>query len=344
MIRQAVPFQEALVFLTSKNPNPKEWDSAMWAQEAPAVRVRSFFSANVESARFLDRAQAAIFDYMAKTTEQVVGPDGVERTALRTGGRADFIRQMREFMVREGMATEAELWQTNQQDLTDIKSRARLELIFDTNVQQAHAYGKWRQGMIPAVRRGFPAARFVRLKTVGIPRPRHAAHENEVRLKTDTAWWAKYQNDPAIGGFGVPWGPYGFRSGMDQEDVPSDELEQAGIDPATVPPPNELPKTDEGKPFGLNSAVKASVRNMDPETKRRMLERMRSGINPPDVKRAAQEAAQRARGRVIQRELTDAEQRGDPDRADALRMELEEAMARGEAVRVVEEGDFIRLD
>lgn len=56
-----------------------------------------------------------------------------------------------------------------------------------------------------------------------MPRPRHAAHEGEVRLKTDEAWWAAYQNDLEIGGFGVPWEPYGFYSGMGQEDVAREE-------------------------------------------------------------------------------------------------------------------------
>jgi hypothetical protein len=125
--------------------------------------------------------------------------------------------------------------------------------------------------MKPAVRRAFPAARFVRVRSVMEPRPRHAAHEGEVRLKTDLDWWAKYQNDPAIGGFGVPWGPYGFHSGMGQEDVSREVARRLrlSVDGAEGEAEKPLP--------GLNEGLKASTRKMDPETKRKLLEELRDG-------------------------------------------------------------------
>ena len=298
-----MPFEEAIGYVLNKEPNPEEWDSAMWAAEKPAVRVRSFFSSRVENARFLDRAQGLIFDYMAKVTDEVTGPDGVKRPALRIGGRADFVRLMREFMVKEGMATPEELWNTEQSDLTDIKSEARLRLIFDTTVRQAYGYGNWRQGMTPAVRRAFPAARLVRVRDVAIPRPRHAAHEGEVRLKTDIPWWARYQNDPQIGGFGVPWGPYGFRSGVDQEDVPLREWETLTgrkFDTGA----EEMKETDLP---GMNDGLGASTKGMDPEIKRKLIEELQA-LNARDAKRlersienSAREAAERARNRALER-------------------------------------------
>ncbi|WP_226895734.1 hypothetical protein [Luteolibacter marinus] len=290
MIKRPMAFEEAIRYLLDKDPNPAEWDAADWAGERTAVKVRSFFSSRVESARFLDRAQAAIFDYLAKVTEEVTGPDGVKRRALRTGGRADFVRQMREFMVREGMATADEFREVNQGDLEDVRSEARLRLIFDTNVRQAYGYGQWRQGMKPAVRRAYPAARFVRVRDVGQPRPRHLEHEGEVRLKTDHAWWAGYQNDPKIGGFGVPWEPYGFHSGMGQEDVSREEAERLGL------------KFDAGRQVekklpGLNEGLTASVRGMDPEVKRKLLEELRGGPKPKTPAEAAREAVERVRAR-----------------------------------------------
>jgi hypothetical protein len=272
MIDQPMFFEEAIRFLLEKNPNPEEWDSADWAAERPAVRVRSFFSSRVESARFLDRAQGLIFDYLAKVRDDVTTPDGEKTTALRVGGREDFVMLMRRFMIEEGMARPEEFQRVNQGDLEDIRSVSRLRLIFDTNVRQAYGYGQWRQGMKPAVRRAFPAARFVRVRGVLEPRPRHAAHEGEVRLKTDMDWWAKYQNDPEIGGFGVPWGPYGFYSGMGQEDVPRDEAKRLGL------PLDGGGDEAAGQPLpGLNEYAAASVRKMDPETKRKLLEELRGG-------------------------------------------------------------------
>lgn len=290
MIDQPMFFEDAVRFLLEKNPNPQEWDAGDWAVEKPAVRVRSFFSSRVESARFLDRAQGLIFDYMAKVRDDL--PNG--QTALRVGGREDFVMLMREFMLKEGMARPEEFKDVNQADLEDIRSVSRLRLIFDTNVRQAYGYGQWKQGMKPAVRRAFPASRFVRDRGVLEPRPRHAAHLNEVRLKTDFDWWARYQNDPQIGGFGVPWGPYGFYSGMGQEDVSRAEAQRLGLKIDTA--------GEDVKPLpGLNENIAASVRKMDPETKRKLLEELRGGPKPRDPEEAGREAAAAARRAALER-------------------------------------------
>lgn len=262
-------YEDAIRFILDKNPNPQEWDASAWASEESAVKIRSFFSSQVENARFLDRAQAFIFDYMAGTTEKVVSPDGTQSIAIRAGGRAEFVRAMRQFMIKEGMATEDEMRGSNQNDLTDIKSENRLRLIFDTNVRQAYGYGNWKQGMTPAVLRRFPAARFIRKRNVGIERERHAAHENEVRLKTDRAWWADYQNDPLIGGFGVPWEPYGFNSGMGQQDVSREQAINSGL---PIDLDDDFKKNDAP---GLNTGMSASVKKMNPDVKKRLLEELR---------------------------------------------------------------------
>jgi len=193
---------------------------------------------------------------------------------------------------------------------------SRLRLIFDTNVRQAYGYGQWRQGMKPAVRRAFPAARFVRQRGVLEPRPRHVAHVNEVRLKTDIDWWARYQNDPEIGGFGVPWGPYGFYSGMGQEDVSRAEAKRLGL--KVDPSPEE-----DAKPLpGLNENIAASVRKMDPETKRKLLEELRGGPKGRTPEEAGREAAAAARRAALERRGVPAEP----------------------PIKVIEEGDRIRLE
>lgn len=333
MIDKPMVFEEAIRFLLDKDPNPQEWDAADWGIEKPAVRVRSFFSSRVESARFLDRAQGLIFDYMAKVRDDL--PNG--QTALRVGGREDFVMLMRRFMIEEGMAKSDEFQGVNQGDLTDIRSMSRLRLIFDTNVRQAYGYGQWRQGMKPAVRRAFPAARFVRQRGVLEPRPRHAAHINEARLKTDFDWWSRYQNDPLIGGFGVPWGPYGFYSGMGQEDVSRAEAARLGL------------KVDTGteemteKPLpGLNENIAASVRKMDPETKRKLLEELRGGPKPRDPEEAGREAAAAARRAALERGIENAESRGNTSDAERIR-ELLQREPRTQSLAVQDEGDEIRL-
>ncbi|QJE95274.1 hypothetical protein [Luteolibacter luteus] len=264
MIDQPMFFEVALRFLLEKDPNPEEWDAAEWAAEKPAVRVRSFFSSRVESARFLDRARGLIFDYLAKVRDEVTTPEGEKTTALRVGGREDFVMLMRRFMIEEGMAVPEEFKDVIQGDLEDIRSVLRLRRIFNTYLRQAYGFGQWRQGMKPAVRRAFPSARFVRVRSVMDRRPLHAEHEGEVRLKTDLDWWAKYRNDPAIGGFGVPWGPYGFHSGMGQEDVPREEARKSGVSVDGAEGQLEKPLPE------LNEGLRVSIRGMGPEVKQRL--------------------------------------------------------------------------
>lgn len=284
-------FEEAILSILEREPDPQKWDSRAWSLRERELRQRAFFSAKVENARFLDRAQGAIFDFLAGTTEKVVGPDNVERTALRVGGRADFVRQMREFMVAEGMVPAEEAFAgINQDDITDIRSEERLRLIFDTNVRQAYGFGDYAQGMKPAVLRRYPAARLIRERGVAEPRPRHAANEGEVRLKTDKAWWADYINAEEIGGFGVPWGPYGFRSGMGQQDVSREEAQALGLDVDSVLPP---------KPPKLTDGVKASTKGMDPKLKAKLLGELRQGRGDAmeNARQAGRAAAERARAR-----------------------------------------------
>ena len=268
MINKPMPFKEAIGFILNKEIIPEsEWDAQDWRDQEDDVSLRAFWSSRVENARFLDRAQAFLFDTLANTTEKVVGPDGVERIALRGGDRATFVRRMREFMIKEGMVTdEEEFFEVDQKDITDIRSEERLRLIYDTNIRQAYGYGQWKQGQTPAILRRFPAQRFVRDRQVMMERPRHSESEGEVKLKSDTAYWADYQNDPEIGGFGVPWAPFGFRSGMGLRDVNREEAIALGLDVEALKP-------DTTK--NLNSNLSSSVKKMDPGIKAKLIAELR---------------------------------------------------------------------
>lgn len=57
---------------------------------------------------------------------------------------------------------------------------------------------QWKQGMIPAVLRAFPAARLIRDRGVSELSPRHQDNLGEVMLKTDPRC-AQFHNDLAIG-------------------------------------------------------------------------------------------------------------------------------------------------
>ena len=287
MINKPMPFKEAIAFILNKDVIPTdEWDPELWRGEEGDVTLRAFWSSRVENARFLDRAQAFLFDTLANTTEKVVGPDGVERIALRGGDRATFVRRMREFMIKEGMvAGEDEFFEVNNNDITDIRAESRLRLIYDTNIRQAYGYGQWKQGQTPAILRRFPAQRFVRDRNVAIKRERHHDHEGDVRLKSDTAYWSDYQNDPKIGGFGVPWAPFGFHSGMGLRDVNREDAIALGLEVEAIKP-------DTTK--NLNSNLSSSVKKMDPAVKAKLiaeLKEYRAKNKPKDAREAGRQAA-----------------------------------------------------
>lgn len=331
MITVPMFFEEAINFLLGKEDLPADWNAADWREQEPDFQTKAFFSSTVENARFLDRSHGLIFDYMAKVTERIPQPDGSVKVALKTAGREHFVKRMRDFMIAEGMAEPGEFAGVNQKDVKDIRSVSRLRLIFDTNVRQAFGFGQWKQGMKPAVLRAFPAARLIRDRGVSEPRPRHQANLGEVLLKTDPRW-ADFHNAREIGGFGVPWGPYGFNSGVNQEDVARAEARRLGLNVDSVSP---LP----GK---ITDGTEAGTKKMDPDIKAKLLAELRGGPKPRDPKEAAREAAAEVRREMLGRGLADSESRGDTAKAAKYRKALEDLPNRG--LSITEDGDSIRMD
>ncbi|MBN8246234.1 MAG: hypothetical protein J0L84_02180 [Verrucomicrobia bacterium] len=250
---QPVPFEEALDKLGKRSVVGAMLRSDQWSRMPTAIREGSFFSATIEDARFLQDAKGLLTAFLENARERVVGPDGKERLALKTGGRAQFIEQAREFAIERGLGP---LDPVDTGTIKDIQSEQRLALIFDTQTKAANDYGYWKQGQDPDVLDEFPAQRFIRVADVKAPRERHQQYEGEVRLKSDLAFWLS-MNDPAFGGFGVPWGPWGFNSGMDVEDVDRAEAEALGLlEPGAKAEPVEKE---------LNDTLAAGVRSLDPD-------------------------------------------------------------------------------
>lgn len=266
MIDIPLAFGDAISLLLDKEQAPAGWDAATWAAMESDVRVKSFWSAKVENARFLDRAQTALFDFMAKVTDVTTDSEGNLTTKLRVGGRAQFVDQMREFMVVEGMAKVDEFPNVNHDDVRDIRSNRRLNLIFDTNIEQAYGYGQWRQGMTPEAIKAFPGSRVVRVRSVAEPRSYHEENIGVVRSKGDP-WWAEEMNSPRLGGFGVPWGPFGFGSGVNREDVSLAEMEALGLAP---PPPSDPAE----KLPDVVTGTKSSVKNLSASLKEKLREEL----------------------------------------------------------------------
>lgn len=203
--------------LGSKTPIGSALNSSEWAQVPIALRERAFFSSEVESIRFLQRSRDAIADFLGSARE--ILPNG--NIALKVGSRAEFVKQMSELAIREGMGP---LDAHDAGTIKDVTSEGRLGLIFDVQNQSAQDYTFWKQGMDPDVLNEFPAQRFIREREVKVPRPYHQLNERRVELKTNLEFWLSMNQD-----FGVPWGPWGYNSGMGVEDVDRDEAERLGL-------------------------------------------------------------------------------------------------------------------
>lgn len=179
----------------------------------------------IESDEVLAAYAGLISDWLNGAVEKVRGPYG-KATAYKVGSAGDFVRQARELLVNKGLASETDF---KDDSLSNIGSNERLRLVFDTNIAQAQQLATWQTRVEDeAYLNQFPAARFVRMPGATIKRERHAQAEGEVRRWDDFEFWL-YQNSPEIGGFGVPWGPFGFNSYMYQVPVKRKEAERLGL-------------------------------------------------------------------------------------------------------------------
>ena len=331
MITAPMFFDDAINFLLGKEDLPSDWSSKVWQDQEPEFRNKAFFSATMEKGRFLDRAHGLIFDHLAGVEETIIQPDGTKVTALKTFDRAHFVERMQKFMLTEGMVEKGDFAKVNQSDVRDIRSLARLNLIFDTNVKQAYGFGQWKQGQVPAVLEAYPAGRLVRDRGVMEPRLRHEVNLDEVNLKNDPRW-ATYHNNKDIGGFGVPWGPYGFNSGVNQEDVSREEAQSLGLAVDSVTP-------QDGR---ITDGTQAGTKRMDPDIKAKLLAELRSGPQPQDPAAAGKRAAENTRRIMLQRGIDDAISRGDAEGLAKYRQAFAALPERG--LRVVDDGDSIRLE
>lgn len=312
-------FEEALIAFSERQPKGRPWNTNAWSMESAEVRQKSFWSARVENVRFLERGKGLIDDFLNEATEEVNG-----ETVFKVGSRADFVRKMREFQLAEGMVKDASEFQTGaDENVADVAMRGRLNLIFDTNVRSAYGYGKYKQGMNPVVLASWPAWRFVRLPGSEEKRPRHAAGEGDVRLKIDDQYWAGWQNNKDIGGFGVPYPPFGFNSSMDVEPVSRREAERLGlIQPGQrIAPVSRRP----------NEETKSSLKNISPELKKKLRDALNKHKRKKEKRHETPEnlavrKAKEARVSAIMGSLDAARNKGDRKEVSRIATILREEM------------------
>jgi hypothetical protein len=142
-----IPFAEALKANAVRTLLPTELRTKDLAQIEPALRARARFSAGVTSSGFLQQIDDKVTALTAGTTD-----------------RATARRDLKTFLGSLGDGT------VDNTDLTDIRSDARLNLILDTNLQQAQGYGQAVQGAQADVLDEWPAQELIRVVDSAEPR------------------------------------------------------------------------------------------------------------------------------------------------------------------------------
>lgn len=252
---EPMPFWQALSYLEAKEAVASAMTTAEWQRMPVAVRVKSLFSATLTSAK----AAQEITDYLTGFVrgEKAANDKGKEYHVYQ--GRAEFVANMRARMLEEGFGKvlhdgtlDPEI---HDNDLRDLRGCRRLQLIFDTQTEQAASFAQWQEGQDPDVLDVYPCQRFIRVRPVHTPRPYHDAAIGEVRRKDDLAFWIGLNRD-----FRLPWGPWGFNSGCGVEDVDRDESEALGV----------IKPTDKVRPIKKDflDGLEESVRGLDDKTRR----------------------------------------------------------------------------
>lgn len=272
-------YLDALRALLRRKAAPSTFKSADWQAVGPAIRQRSFFSATVNSAKVLNRMRNMLLDWQAGTTETVTNPTtGAEETVYKVNGLAEFRERAGTLLVSEGLATPADFKNTR---IDNVVSNARLQLIFTTNTEQAQTFADWSMRVMDQRRLNrSPAARFFRRPGAVTPRDRHVAAEGQVRRYDDFEFWL-FQNAADIGGFEVPWGPFGFNSYMVQQPVSRAEAEKLGlVRPGEVLVPPDLTRFGVSVPARLNSGLEATVDDLPPDLRREAVDAVTSRFGP----------------------------------------------------------------
>jgi len=211
-----VPFAEAIKANAVRTLLPTELRTKDLAQIEPALLARARFSAGVANAGLLQEIDDQVRALTAGQTD-----------------RATARRDLKAFLGSLGDGT------VDNTDLTDIRSDARLNLILDTNLQQAQGYGQALQGAQADVLDEWPAQELIRVTDSAVPRDwpaRWAAAGGRfyggrmIALKADPLW-------VRLSRFGQPYPPFDFNSGMETQDIDRDEAEALGLIAVDAPAP-----------------------------------------------------------------------------------------------------------
>ena len=213
---------------------PTELSSAeIRAKYARALRERSFFSARVAEAGYLQRLRDACAAY-----------------ARGDISAADARLSLTGWIESAGFSPDGTPLE-GAQGLGDPRSQARMNLIIKTQRETAASLAKIERSRDPAVASLFPAWELVRFAARQNPRQNWTARWNAagdacgwegaargrmVALKTSPIW---QELGAGAGGYndtlGNPYPPFAWASGMDWREVPAAEAESLGLSGGAAP-------------------------------------------------------------------------------------------------------------
>lgn len=271
-------YLDGLKYLLARKVRPGPFTSQDWASVAPAIRQRAFFSATINSARVLHRMRSMLLDWQSGAVETILTPSGATETAFKETGLAKFREKAADLLVSEGLASKSDF---KNESIKNVVSNSRLKLIFNTNTAQAQDFAIYQSRVADPERiNRFPAAEFVRTPGARVPRDRHVANEGAIRRYDDLQFWLN-QNAPDIGGFGVPWGPWGFNSYMTTFPIPRRRAEKLGlVKPGEKVMPPDLTQFGVTLPTRLNKGVTASVDDITPEIRQQAINTITARLGP----------------------------------------------------------------
>lgn len=237
-----MPQSSPLQVIRNLSVIPTGYTSQQLGALSAQVRLGAFFSAQVESERYLLGLRAMVAGAME---EGVTEGEFLHRVRAWLQMEADELGLEAPSDRLERMSPEEV--QSYERDVRKPDSLARLRLIFRTQAEMCAGLTEWRRGMEPMQLRLFPAWRFIRRPGAKTFRADHVEHEDEIHLKADLAWWMA-RNDPEFGGFGNPWPPFGFNSWMWIVPVSRAECERLGV----LRPGQKVDLTEEERELWLN--------------------------------------------------------------------------------------------
>lgn len=266
-------FFNVLRSLLRRKISPTTFNSADWKTLEPLT---------TNYIKVIDQMRKMMDDYMCGITKPVTNPTtGAKERVYKINGLADFRERSADLLISEGLASEADFKDARIENLL---SSARLNLIFVTYTQQVQEFAAYEMRVTDPVRINmFPAARFIRRPGAEDPRSRHVAAEGEVRRYDDFDFWL-FQNAADIGGFEVPWGPWGFNSYMTTEPVSRAEAEALKVIhkgqqflPLDLTPWGVAPKTQ------FNQSVTTTVDDVTPEIRQQAISTITSRLGPSAI-------------------------------------------------------------